>query len=145
MLGPELVQGRLECLLADLVGLEKLRGVVDHRRFSGAHSWEGSALPQRINQGVAHPGPASCGRMRVPDIGAVHGPGYGDDGQLPDALGKGGLVSQVTRHMVAAAGHFRAVDGNRPRPGGNHSTAFSGQRVESLAKLFWDLVACDYG
>ena len=33
VLRPELVQGRLERLLADLVGLEKLCGVVDYRRF----------------------------------------------------------------------------------------------------------------
>src|SRR2546421_9258664 len=34
--GPELVECRLERLLADLMGLEKLPGVVDHRRFIGA-------------------------------------------------------------------------------------------------------------
>ena len=74
VLGSELVQCRLERLLADLVGLEKFCGVVDHCRFSGTHSWEGSALPQRVNQGIAYPGPAGGGRMRVPDIGAVHSP-----------------------------------------------------------------------
>src|SRR5215510_5703414 len=45
VLGPELLQGRLECLLADLVSLEKLCGKVDHCRFSRAHRREGPALP----------------------------------------------------------------------------------------------------
>src|SRR5262245_47702579 len=53
VLSPELIQGCLECRLADLVSLEKLCGVVDHRRFSRAHRWKGATLPQCINQGVA--------------------------------------------------------------------------------------------
>src|SRR5215475_7187431 len=109
MLGSELVQGRLERLLTDLVCLEKLRGVVDHCRFSRAHSWEGAALPQRVNQGIVYPGSASGRRMRVPDIGAVHRSGGGDNGQFLDVLGKSGLVPQVMGYMVASTSHLRAV------------------------------------
>jgi hypothetical protein len=32
-------------------------------------------------------------RMRVPDIGAIHGPRGGDDRQFLDAFGKGALVA----------------------------------------------------
>src|SRR5262245_2842596 len=145
MLGSELVQGRLERLLTDLVCLEKLRGVVDHCRFSRAHSWEGAALPQRVNQGIVYPGSASGRRMRVPDIGAVHRSGGGDNGQFLDVLGKSGLVPQVMGYMVASTSHLRAVDGNRPRAGGDCSATFSGHLVERLTKLFWDLITRDYG
>src|SRR5215831_1575570 len=48
-------------------------------------------------------------------------------------------------HMVAAAGHLRAVDGNRPWASGDHAAAFRGQLVERLAKLLRDLIACDDG
>ena len=127
------------------LGLKAVCGVVDHRRFIGAHHWERPALPQRVNHGVAHPGPAGGGRMRVPDIGAVHRPRRGDDGQFLDFLREGGLVPQVMGQMVTAAGHLRAVDGNRPRPGTDHAAAFSGQLVERLAELCRDLITRDYG
>jgi hypothetical protein len=47
--------------------------------------------------------------------------------------------------MIASAGHLRTVYGNGPRARGDHSATFFGQFVESLSKLFWDLIALDYG